>query len=551
MSRLPPFPSDFTDPTPNDAPDGALSPDPGSRTARTLALLCLLVFFGVTVYLQQSEHGQPTSPKGAPAKIVPPSVDPDTWMAKFIVKFSHSDLGGQNSPQGADQFIPGLEKNAKEPQDKIRVAIVAADLQSPDAAINRLKQIATEHGLDPSIVTGPAVGTPSTEPSPAQDAPSTSTDESAAPASSPTPASTNKTVTDGVPNAPEPLAPVLIEDLKTLGAIYRGESATVSAEQSEGLEARHGWFGRLALTQELQETDPRRQAVVGGGGALFLFLVLLTVGFVGVLLAGTGLLIFFVVRILSGKVRWRFVPPAEGGSVYLETAAVFVASFVFFKLLHMALPINVAPGPGRALLISAQWLLVAPVFWPLVRGVSLGSMRKAIGWHSGQGVFREIGAGLLAYLAGVPILIAAAIGAFVLMILWELIKQAMGMPPSPPPENPIIDIIGGSDPWTVIAFIFLATCWAPIVEEAIFRGCIFRHARSRVGVMLAAIASAIIFGGMHGYAGPLLLPVTSLGFVFAMMREWRGSLIAPMTAHFLHNLTVTMVLVTLLYLLGN
>jgi membrane protease YdiL (CAAX protease family) len=29
-----------------------------------------------------------------------------------------------------------------------------------------------------------------------------------------------------------------------------------------------------------------------------------------------------------------------------------------------------------------------------------------------------------------------------------------------------------------------------------------------------------------------------LGFGFAMMREWRGSLIAPMVAHFLHNATI-------------
>ena len=40
---------------------------------------------------------------------------------------------------------------------------------------------------------------------------------------------------------------------------------------------------------------------------------------------------------------------------------------------------------------------------------------------------------------------------------------------------------------------------------------------------------------MHGYEFLMLAPVMALGFTFALMREWRGSLIAPMTAHFVHN----------------
>jgi membrane protease YdiL (CAAX protease family) len=38
----------------------------------------------------------------------------------------------------------------------------------------------------------------------------------------------------------------------------------------------------------------------------------------------------------------------------------------------------------------------------------------------------------------------------------------------------------------------------------------------------------------------------ALGFNFSMMREWRGSLIAPMTAHLLHNGTL-LTLVILLF----
>jgi hypothetical protein len=39
--------------------------------------------------------------------------------------------------------------------------------------------------------------------------------------------------------------------------------------------------------------------------------------------------------------------------------------------------------------------------------------RKAIGWHCGQGFFREVGAGILGYIAGLPLLM---IGVF--LVAW-------------------------------------------------------------------------------------------------------------------------------------
>jgi membrane protease YdiL (CAAX protease family) len=37
--------------------------------------------------------------------------------------------------------------------------------------------------------------------------------------------------------------------------------------------------------------------------------------------------------------------------------------------------------------------------------------------------------------------------------------------------------------------------------------------------------------------------------MFAFMREWRGSIIAPMTAHFLHNFTMLTIALTVLTLI--
>jgi membrane protease YdiL (CAAX protease family) len=56
---------------------------------------------------------------------------------------------------------------------------------------------------------------------------------------------------------------------------------------------------------------------------------------------------------------------------------------------------------------------------------------------------------------------------------------------------------------------------------------------------------------MHGYEFVLLGPVISLGFVFAMMREWRQSIIPSITAHMLHNGTVMLMAICMLRLIAE
>jgi len=88
-------------------------------------------------------------------------------------------------------------------------------------------------------------------------------------------------------------------------------------------------------------------------------------------------------------------------------------------------------------------------------------------------------------------------------------------------------------------------------NEAVFRGALYRHLRSRWAWPLAAAVTALAFGFMHGYPVLLLGPVISLGFGFALLREWRGSIISSMTAHCIHNAGVLMILLTVLGLIGD
>jgi membrane protease YdiL (CAAX protease family) len=197
------------------------------------------------------------------------------------------------------------------------------------------------------------------------------------------------------------------------------------------------------------------------------------------------------------------------------------------------------PAWLTTLAMGIQWILVLVPFYPLLVGVPASRWKSDLGLNAPRGVFREIAFGIFAYLAGLPLLLLGAGISLILKIISDSINKTTGAPPS----NPVIDEVMKANPLTLILFFCLATIWAPFVEEVVFRGALFRHLRSWLILPIAAIGSALVFGLMHGYELIMLGPVITLGFTFAMMRHYRGSLVGPITAHALHNGTVMLLLI--------
>lgn len=100
---------------------------------------------------------------------------------------------------------------------------------------------------------------------------------------------------------------------------------------------------------------------------------------------------------------------------------------------------------------------------------------------------------------------------------------------------------GGAE---LAAWVALCLLVGP-VEEAIFRGYLQRQftagARGRVAVGIAA--SALIFGGAHGYEGVrTMVLLTAFGALFSMLAWIRGGLRAGIFAHSAHDLIVGLLL---------
>lgn len=75
---------------------------------------------------------------------------------------------------------------------------------------------------------------------------------------------------------------------------------------------------------------------------------------------------------------------------------------------------------------------------------------------------------------------------------------------------------------------------APVVEEMIFRGLLFGALAPRLGVLAAALVSAILFGAVHGDL--VLFPtLAALGFISAIAYAASGNLWVSVTLHALNN----------------
>jgi len=335
----------------------------------------------------------------------------------------------------------------------------------------------------------------------------------------------------------------LLLDTKHLLAIYRDQEEFVSEDARARLERRYPYFGRLAVTHALPDTDPARAPLLSGGVQIIVVLLAIGAGALVVFLAGSVLLLLGWIRLSSGRMRMAFRPPAPGGSVFVEVYALFVGAFLVYSLVTAAWTTEALTA------LALQWTLLLVPFWPLLRGMRGEAWRHAIGLHAGRGVFREIGAGLVAYLASVPLFALGVLITFVLLILQGIAAELMQAPTPEPPSNPVVELVESADPVALVMIFLLACVWAPLTEELVFRGALYRALRARLGWIVSGLVAALLFAFMHSY-GPLLAsPLIALGFMFCFMREWRGSLIASITAHFVHNFTVLTMAGVVIYLI--
>ena len=326
-----------------------------------------------------------------------------------------------------------------------------------------------------------------------------------------------------------------------------GRTPDLSAAEQQELRQRLGWFGDLALAppgaadQAGRERilAPARRTFWAFSGALLAGLFIGLVGFV--------VLVTMLVLLAVGRLHGGLRTGAPHGGVYAETFALYLLAF-----LGLSYGLSFVPAGNSRLLLSgvaavgSLWVLA----WPVLRGVPWRQVRQEIGWTAGRQPALEPLLGVGTYAAAVPLFFIGLLVSLALKGAQELIQ---GPPdpfgPSGAPGHPITAVVNNPSVWLWVQVFLVASVAAPVVEETMFRGVLYRHLREATGragralsVVIGALITSFVFAVIHPQ-GLLGVPVLmGLALAFNLAREWRGTLVPAMIAHGINNGAVTLLL---------
>jgi membrane protease YdiL (CAAX protease family) len=164
---------------------------------------------------------------------------------------------------------------------------------------------------------------------------------------------------------------------------------------------------------------------------------------------------------------------------------------------------------------------------------------RIIGWPAGSKILRElsVGAGL-----GILVRIASAMVASVaVLVLRGASDRSVELP-----EQVSTDLAG----WGLVSFAVFALIAAPVLEEFVFRGLLFRSIADRRGFWAGAVVSAVAVGAFHLLTPGSGLDVIALGithvgtgFGLAWIYWRRRNLLANIAGHAVFNLIAVVAII--------
>jgi membrane protease YdiL (CAAX protease family) len=121
------------------------------------------------------------------------------------------------------------------------------------------------------------------------------------------------------------------------------------------------------------------------------------------------------------------------------------------------------------------------------------------------------------------------------MLLGELL-ELLGVPVQEQPR--ILEIVEaakrGEDRRTIVVLGLSAVVLAPVVEEWLFRGGLFRRLLGHLGRPFAYVASALGFAAIHNNPAGFVIYLW-LGLVFALALDRTGRVASPIAVHVANN----------------
>jgi membrane protease YdiL (CAAX protease family) len=489
------------EPKPPPPPAGDVPPQPPRRGRPVIAWLLIAAVIGLLFGARAYNGGDAPRDDKLGSLVL-------ELQSRYIVGVS--DLVPAARQQLIDEIdtAPGAKGG---PAVKLRTAVLVGELMGPEKALERLARMPPDDAAAP----------PDDAAAPPDDAAAPPDDAAAR--------------TRG-----------LLTRLYTDYVAGRWDAPSLSAADREYLTERLGWLGRLALAPagNPAAAAERAELLAAARRTAMALVLFLSVGLPAAL-AGLVLLILFLVLLGSGQLRTRLTWTPGNGGVYAETFAVWMLLFILLSTAAAVLaPRQLLLGDGTAM-IGAALLALG---WPVLRGIPWREVRSDIGLTAGDNPAAEPLLGVVGYMGSLPLLGLGLVIMLLLLAIWQQFHPPDGEAGTP--GHPIAGEVLGGNWWVRIQLLLVAGVLAPVTEEIMFRGVLYRHLREAAsglgfagGVLAAGLPTSFVFAVIHPqglFAVPVLM---GLAMGFTLLREWRGTLVPAVVAHGVNNTAVFLLLI--------
>lgn len=330
--------------------------------------------------------------------------------------------------------------------------------------------------------------------------------------------------------------PYLKTAQSVIDALENKKELSLSKEDKD-LLSHLGIFSKLLLAELEESTETNKEIAQIAENFFMKFIVGISFALLFAILC-IICFIFYSYKIFSKTIVRKSSFKKEYSNYGLEIFCIYLASMLFLPKLITFFQKQGFVTNGLLANILCITPLVLLVFWPTLFAVPFKKIRELVGIQldSVRGTIKDLIIGPTAYLAYWVILLSV-------LVIYSIVMMRMGVD-TEQSAHPIVPILSETkEQINIIYIMLLAVVVAPLVEEVMFRGALYSWFRARFGVFVSVLSSSFIFAAIHPQGAVGVVPLTCIGILLALLREWRGSLVAPIIAHACFNAgTLIMVL---------
>ncbi len=215
---------------------------------------------------------------------------------------------------------------------------------------------------------------------------------------------------------------------------------------------------------------------------------------------------------------------------------------------------------GGMLLGSAESFLSEPMRLLMGACVVQGAFALSVGalaWFATPNVLTHISpvaippwrilkTGVKSFLSFYPLLVLTSVFMYGIAALW----RRLDFDYTPTPQDLVTTLQETEHVWLFWAFGFMTVFVAPVVEEFLFRGVLYRFLKSRLRPLGALVLANVVFGLIH-FDLSAFLPLCAVGMFFTWAYERTGNIAVPIVCHACLNANTMLLLLAPIPLPGQ